>query len=101
MTEFSDRVDTQRRILKAVNSRAWRNEQLFALNGSAIQRWASANGIEPSARLIMLLTSASSEIFAMAHHSDDPIAGTYQLTKERVARIEGQVISELAEGPYS
>ena len=101
MNEFSSRVEAQRQILRAVNSKAWNKEQLFALTSSAIQRWASVNDVDVSARLVKLLTSASAQIFVMANHSDDPIAGTYSITRQRVAALEEQVRNELASPPYS
>jgi len=101
MSEFSSRVEAQRQILKAVNSKAWKKEQLFALTGSAIQRWATANGVDGSAQLLKLLNLASAQIFVMSNHSDDPIAGTYLITKQRVATLEGQVRDELSSSQFS
>lgn len=98
MTEFSSRVEAQRKILKTVNNGPWK-EQLFALNSNAISRWALENGVEGSARIVNLLKSASDEIFAMANHSDDPIAGSYRITKERVSALEAQIRSELGGQP--
>jgi hypothetical protein len=95
MNEFSNRVDAQRQILRAVNNRPWKNEQLFALNQKAIQRWIVANQVDPSSKLVQLLNEASAQIFVMANHSDDPIAGAYLLTKERVYFIENLIREEL------
>jgi len=92
----SSRVEAQRQILKAVNSREWSGEQLFALTTAAIQRWASANGVDTSTALVKLLNSASAQIFVMANHSDDPIAGSYVMSKQRVVAIALQVKEELA-----
>ena len=99
MSEFSSRVDAQRQILRVVNDKPWKSEQLFALNTKAIQRWTSANHIDASTRLVKLLDAASAQIFVMANHSDDPIAGTYVLTRERVAAIESQIRKELEGQP--
>lgn len=93
MSEFSSRVEAQRRILKVVNEYAWPSEQLFALNSGAIQRWATGNLVDHSSSLYRLLNAASSEIFVMANHSDDPIAGTYAITRRRVEQIEKEVRS--------
>jgi hypothetical protein len=95
MSEFSSRVDAQRQILKIVNESTCKTEQLFALSGKAIQRWSAANEISSSTKLIRLLHAASAQIFVMANHSDDPIAGTYLLTKERVTAIGDQIREEL------
>ena len=95
MSEFSSRVDAQRQILRAVNEGRWKSEQLFALNRKALQRWASVNHIDASTRLVKLLNAASAQIFVMANHSDDPVAGTYVITRERVNAIENQIREEL------
>lgn len=95
MNEFSSRVESQRRILKIVNGRTWKKEQLFALSTQAIQRWTSKNFINDSSQLVKLLYSASAHIFVMANHSDDPIAGIYALTQECLDAIERQVKEEL------
>jgi hypothetical protein len=97
MGEFSSRVESQRQILKAVNSRPWAREQLFALTTNAIQRWASVNNVDSSSRLAKLLHSASAQIFVMANHSEDQIAGAYAISKERVDAIAAQVSEEISE----
>lgn len=95
MSEFSSRVETQRQILKIVNDKPWKSEQLFALTAKAIQRWISANHIDASTRLAKLLNAASAQVFVMANHSDDPIAGTYLLTRERVTALGTEIKNEL------
>jgi hypothetical protein len=96
MGEFSNRIESQRQILKAVNTRSWAREQLFALTPSAIQRWASVNNVDPSSRLARLLNSASAEIFVMANHSEDQVANVYAVSKQRVESIAAQVATELS-----
>ena len=96
MGEFSSRIESQRQILKVVNSRPWPREQLFALTTTAIQRWASVNNVDSSSLLARLLSSASAQIFVMANHSEDQIAGAYTLSKERVDAIAVRVIEEVS-----
>ena len=96
MGELSSRVEAQRQILKVVNSRDWSGEQLFAMTTAAIQRWASTNGLDASTAVVKLLHSASAQIFVMANHSDDPIAGTYALSKQRVVVLARKVQEELS-----
>jgi len=96
MGEFSSRIESQRQILKAVNSRSWAKEQLLALTASGIQRWTSVNNVDSSSRLAKLLNSASAQIFVMANHSEDQISGAYALSKERVDAIAVQVGEEVS-----
>lgn len=95
MSEFTGRVEAQRQILTAINRNASKVEQLFSLNAAAIQRWVAANHIVPSSPLVKLLHEASAQIFAMANHSDDPVAGTYKLTRQRVAALSQKIEREL------
>jgi hypothetical protein len=96
MGEFSSRIESQRQILKVVNSRPWPREQLFALTTTAIQRWASVNNVDSSSLLARLLSSASAQIFVMANHSEDQIASAYALSKRRVDAIAAQVSEEIS-----
>ena len=96
MGEFSSRVDAQRQILKVVNDKPWKSEQLLALNSKAIQRWITVNHLDAATRLVTLLDEASSRIFVMANLSDDPIAADYKLTREQVDSLELNIREELA-----
>jgi hypothetical protein len=49
--------------------------------------------------LAKLLSSASAQIFVMANHSEDQIAGAYALSKERVNAIAVRVAEEVANLP--
>ena len=96
MNEFNGRLEAQRRILKVVNESSTQNEQLFALNLKAISRWGTANGHDSSAAVTRLLSEASSNVFAMANNSDDPIAGSYAISTKRLRVLEDQIRVELA-----
>ena len=88
MSEFSNRVDAQRALLRIVNARLQNSgEQLFALNSKAIDRWVLSNHIDPSAPVVRLLRQASSRIFEMANHSDDPICGMYRVSSSELTFI--------------
>src|SRR5437870_5432813 len=57
--EFNNRIDAQRRILEIVNQRDSLKEELFGLSSKAIERWASANRIDPQSQIVKLLRAAS------------------------------------------
>jgi hypothetical protein len=101
MEEFSSRVEAQRQLVQAVNTRNWSREQLFALTEKAIQRWSTANMIDPTTPLVQLLRAASLQVFIMANHSDDPIAGSYLLSRKRVQQIEIELRAELKNFPFA
>ncbi len=52
--------------------------------------------MDSSSRLAKLLSSASAQIFVMANHSEDQIAGAYLLSKGRVDGIAAQVSDEIS-----
>jgi hypothetical protein len=96
MNEFTNRVEAQRRLLKVVNGKQNQKEELFSLSDSAIQRWRSVNGIDPSSRVVALLKGASDRVFVMANHSEAAITEEYLLTVEELHRI-GDELREAVE----
>ena len=46
MSEFNNRVDAQRKIIRLVNCSRDLQEELFGLSGGAIQRWARVNRLD-------------------------------------------------------
>jgi hypothetical protein len=92
MNEFSSRIDAQRSLLKIVNEKVRKNEELFSLTTKAIERWSSANSIGASSQIVQLLNAASSRIFTMANWSDDPIAGEYILSEQEVSAIGEEIM---------
>jgi hypothetical protein len=68
MTEFGDRLQAQREVLRAVNSVAWR-EQLLGLSHLAIRRWTDRNGIPPESGVIRHLHVASERLGFLAAKS--------------------------------
>jgi hypothetical protein len=98
MSEFTNRVEAQRRLLKIVNGKKKQKEELFSLGDSAIQRWSSVNGIDPSSRVVALLKGASDRVFVMANHSDAPIAEEYLLTVEELYHIGNELEDAVESG---
>jgi len=64
MNEFNDRIEAQRGILRLINRHAWAKEELFGLSTKAIERWISANRIDPESELVQLIIAASSKLFS-------------------------------------
>ena len=87
MSEFENRIEAQRKLIKTVNERISHGERLSALTEPSIDRWASANRRVADDRVVKILRNASKEIFAMANHSDDPVCGTYRLSAEELASL--------------
>jgi hypothetical protein len=87
MNEFNSRIAAQRTLLKIVNEPLWTEEPLYALSESCIGRWSIVNRLDPTSKFVRLLYEASTRIFEMANHSDDPICGEYRLSSSELVKI--------------
>jgi hypothetical protein len=95
MSEFSDRVSAQRRVLQIVNSKEWDGEQLFGLSRGAIDRFAGSNNLDPNSGLVKLIESASSKLFFLANKSQEQVSEEYQTISADIAQIANNIDSEL------
>lgn len=86
MSEFSSRIEVQRSVLRAVNSKGW-SEKLYGLSAKAIQRWIATNRIEESSRTVTLVRLASQEMSLLANFSLEAISEEYKSSTENVAKI--------------
>lgn len=84
MDEFVGRMATQRHVLNVVNLKVSSTEKLFGLSSNAINRWAVANRIEPTSKIVELLRRVSSELFFMATRSQEPVSVEYELRRQRI-----------------
>lgn len=84
MDEFVGRMATQRHVLYVVNRKISSAEKLFGLSANAIERWAVANRIEPTAEIVRLLGRISSELFFMATRSQEPVSAEYELHRQQI-----------------
>ncbi len=96
MSEFVNRMATQRKLLRIVNRRKWKNEELFGLTQSSIDRWVSANQIPPRSRVVDLVERASSKLFFLAHKSQDQVTEDYQAISREVATLASEIEREIA-----
>jgi hypothetical protein len=93
MTELNNRIDAQRVILNHVNS-VLRNEELYGLSRSAIDRWISVNGIDPKSDLPRAICESADKLFFLANKSQEQVTDEYRLLSvevleltQRIARI--------------
>lgn len=95
MTEFSNRVDAQRHILKIVNATIHNKEQLLSLSSKAIKRWCTINKINCESELVTKITEASEKLFFLANKSQEQITNEYKNISLEINTIT-HVISNLA-----
>ena len=96
MNEFCNRIEAQRQILRRVNRRTYRKEELFGLSTKAIDRWIEANRLDADSALVQLVTTASSKLFFLANKSQEQISPEYQTTASEIASIADAIEVEIA-----
>jgi hypothetical protein len=78
LTDFSNRVQAQREMVKLVNSRAWPVEQLFALSEGAINRWRISNNLSQDSELVSIVIRAGEALGFLANESQQQISDEYK-----------------------
>lgn len=93
--EFNNRIAAQRTILKVVNSRNWKSEQLISLSRKAINRWVSVNRLDPGSILVKLLLNASAKLFFLANRSQEQVSDEYRSVSASITGIYAEIEREL------
>jgi len=93
MSEFNNRIITQRSILKVVNSSKNYKEPLLSLTGKAIDRWVMNNHINDEKKMILLLKSISSDLFCLANRSQEQISENYEDYKVYSQKISKKILT--------
>lgn len=91
MSEFNNRIDAQRRILRLVNGSRDLQEELFGLSSGALERWARINGFNENNPLLVLLKQAAAMLFFLSNKSQEQITGEYQGLSDEVASLTEQI----------
>lgn len=78
MDEFVNRMDKQREILEAINTKIKNKEELCGLSKKAIERWIQINGITPDSDITNILFKLSEKLFFLACKSQEQISDDYK-----------------------
>ena len=95
MSEFNNRIDVQRQILRLVNRSAWPMEPLCGLSGGAIDRWIARNALDSNAPLVELIRSAAAQLFFLANQSQEQITDEYQLRSQRISVLVTEIATQM------
>lgn len=95
MSEFNNRINTQREALRLVNGSSLYSEPLLSLADKAINRWAINNHIEPNDSVIDLLREISGKLFFLANKSQEQITEEYSKISEHVGRLINELRDKL------
>jgi hypothetical protein len=82
--EFNNRVAAQRAILRVINRKPWKTEQLFGLSSKAIDRWVLVNRIEPGSRLVKLVKDVAAKLFFLANKSQEQVSDEYTSVRTEI-----------------
>ena len=96
MSEFGNRIDAQRQILKTVGECEWAVEPLFSLTKKSIDRWIIKNQLNENSTLPTLLLKASDKLFFLANKSQEQITEDYQNLSNEVESIHKQISNEVS-----
>lgn len=100
MSEFNNRIDAQRQILKIVNSSCDFKQELYGLSSGAIDRWSRDNWIAEQNQLLILLKQAAKKLFFLSNKSQEQITHDYISLSDEVADLTEQIrIAALAGSP--
>lgn len=97
MSEFENRIEAQRAILKTVNQYAWSKEPLFSLTHKSINRWIVQNHLDPESSLSKLLVGASEKLFFLANKSQEQITEDYKDLSKNVSQIHDRISQEIVD----
>ncbi|MEZ8820878.1 hypothetical protein AB4562_20505 [Vibrio sp. 10N.222.54.A1] len=95
MSEFKNRIESQRDAVKIVNSFNLYKEPLFSLTEKSIIRWTSANLIDPKAKHVDLIMQASKKLFFLANKSQEQITEDYKKLPKDVELIFTEINKEM------
>jgi hypothetical protein len=91
MSEFNNRIDAQRQILRFVNCAGEMQEELFGLSTGALERWARVNELDDHSPLLALLKQAAAKLFFLSNKSQEQITDEYQSLSDEVADLTAQI----------
>lgn len=92
--EFNNRIAAQRAILQVVNGNNWESEELFGLSSKAIDRWVSANRMDPDSKLACLVKEASAKLFFLANKSQQQVSDEYRMVSGEIALLRDAIAIE-------
>jgi len=91
MDDFNNRVAAQRVVLQTVNRKKWEKEELFGLSSKAIDRWVTANRVDPESRLVLLIKTTSEKLFFLANKSQETISPEYKAVSAEISVLTKKI----------
>ena len=87
MDEFNNRMNAQRAVLAVANQKEQLSEQLCGLSRKSIERWLSANCIDPQSEIASVLFRISSQLFFLAARSQEQVTDDYRAISANIREL--------------
>lgn len=78
MSDFLNRIEVQRRVVKLINNSRL-TYQLSGLSTNSLKKWASDNNIEEKSDVYNHLLLISSKLFFLSNRSQEQISEDYKM----------------------
>ncbi len=95
MSEFRNRMDSQREVLGIVNRSSDWSEELCGLSESSISRWLQVNSLPNSSRVAVLLRQISEKLFFLATKSQEQVTEEYKALSKDLQLLANDLQTEL------
>lgn len=93
MSEFNNRIELQREVIKIVNRKGYASE-ITGISKKAIERWILENNLESGSELTNLLYEISSKLFFLGNRSQEQITDSYMLLNSELTTLVDSLKSQ-------
>jgi len=81
-------MDAQRNVLEIVNRQVGNKEELCGLSKKTIERWITANRLNPEGKICKILFKISEKLFFLANKSQEQITEEYRLISSELLKLK-------------
>lgn len=95
MSEFLNRIDLQREVIKMMNESDLYNFQISGLSVKAIDRWKNENNIGKDDDVYLTLIKIADKLFFLSNKSQEQITDDYKSLSKEVYSYVNQLAKSL------
>jgi hypothetical protein len=81
-------MDAQRNVLEIVNRQVGNKEELCGLSKKTIERWITANRLNPEGEICKILFKISEKLSFLATKSQEQISEEYRLISSEISKLK-------------
>lgn len=94
MSEFLNRIDAQRRVVKIINQNSF-HFPLVGLSKKSVERWQMENMIKNDSIILKLLFEISIKLFFLSNKSQEQITEDYKAKSIEISELINSLQIEL------